>query len=1139
MTSYKFGKSVLALIFLITSACQVLSQTLTSATVVGTVTDSSGAVVAGAVVHIRQPDTDSSSAATAGSNGEYRFPFLKPGEYEITAEAPNLAKAASRIRLLVGQEQSVNLVLGLEATQQSVDVDTTGGVLQTENGNSVTSFNQQYVENTPVNGGDITNIAFSTPGLRLNVGGGNANFNVNGLPFNSALFTMNGADIVEPYNLNNKSGASNNTLGANDISEAAVITNAYSAQYGREAGAQVNYISKSGTNRFHGNLVENYNGSFLNANDYFNNLTKTPRARSVANQYAASIGGPILRDKIAFFVNTEGLRYALPSNGVVSLPSPQLQQYALAHVPASSVGLYQSLFNLYNGAPGVSRAVAVTTGNSPLQDSTGNLGCGKQTFKGTYVNGTSGPQFGVDTPCAVAFGTTASSVNTETFISGRVDYNISDKQKVYFRISRDAGVQASATSPINPAFNRRSVQPWVIPQINYTYAITPRLVNNFVLNGNWYSVITGVDDFQGTRNLLPAAFSFSDGGANGGGFAAVGPALPTGRRGQQLGIIDDLSLNLGRHTIQIGVNNRNNRITDSSIATASVVGTYSFLDLTDFAVGQVNSTRKNTQFTQSFPLLNAVHTRLNSLGFYGQDEWKAKQNLNLTFGVRFELQGNPSCKENCYSRPNTAFLANGYQAGINVPYNATLQTGLNKTFKGLEGFVTEPRFGFAYSPLGDGKTVIRGGVGLFANTFAGSITANVFGNPPTKFSPTVSTGTVGISPTAGSAQSIAIASNAAFQNGFSQGYTLPQITAPLGAGVNFATPTLYVNPDEFHTIKVLEWSLEVEQPLTRHDVLSFSYAGNHGYDEPLSNAAANGYVSNTSLYPTGFGGLPTSIPDPRFSVVTQILTTGYSNYNGVTVTERHAPQHGLQGQVSYTWSHALQVGTVYNPTLYTAANSSTQTDAGYGPTAFDTRHNLTADAVYTTPNLNNHLLDRVLSNWSLGGKLYLYSGRPFSVTNSLIPSSLSTSFGGSTSGSTVLADVTDPNAFNAQCGKDAVRAGCLSTSQFAGVVTATNPNGQRDFGNVKPNGFRGPGFFSIATQLSKRIPVTEHTRFELGADAYNLLNHANFAVPNSNVGGTGFGLITSTVSSPTSIYGTGQGAIVSGRVLVVFGKFIF
>ena len=139
----------------------------------------------------------------------------------------------------------------------------------------------------------------------------------------------------------------------------------------------------------------------------------------------------------------------------------------------------------------------------------------------------------------------------------------------------------------------------------------------------------------------------------------------------------------------------------------------------------------------------------------------------------------------------------------------------------------------------------------------------------------------------------------------------------------------------------------------------------------------------------------------------------------------------------------------------------------------------------------------------------------------------------------MLADTLNPNAIGTHCGKAAVHSACLSTAQFASAVSAANPNGQRDFGNTSPNSFRGPGFFSIAAQLSKSVPVTEHIHFDLGADAYNLLNHTNLAVPSGNVGAAGFGLVTSTVSSPTSIYGTGQGAIVSGRVLVAFGKFIF
>jgi hypothetical protein len=1110
------------------------AQTLTSATVVGIVTDASGAIVPNASIRIVQTETGATSTATSNSAGEYRFPFLNPGQYDLTAESGSLSASPLRLQLLVGQEKSVNLKLAVTAVQQVVEVSESNSLLQTENGNSVTSYSQEYVQNTPVNGGDITNIAFSTPGIRLNVGGGNTNFNVGGLPFSSVLFTVNGADIVEPYNLNNKSGSSNNTLGANDVSEASVILNAYSAQYGREAGAQVNYISKSGTNRFHGNMVENYNSQILNANDYFNKASGTPRGRATANQYAASIGGPVyfphfvdLRNKLSFFVNTEGLRYALPSTGVVSLPSAAFQQYVLANAPATSLPYYRQLFNLYNSSAGVSRAVAVTNGSGQLQDGTGNQGCGNKGFSGAAVPGVTGAVFGgaTGTSCAVAFRTTASSLNTEYYVDGRVDWNINNNHKIYFHISRDYGVQASSTNPISPLFSTVSPQPWVIPQVNYTYVITPKLVNNFILNGNYYSAITGPANFTQAQAALPLGFSFTDGGAGNNGFQAIAASVPNGRNGQQLGIIDDLSWEHGHHTLQFGINNRNNRISSTANKSGSLVGTYAFGSVADFAAGNVTDSKNLNSFTQAYPVLPSVHIRVDSLGFYGQDEWKIRKNLNLTFGARFEYQGNPSCKENCYSRTNSAFLASDYSASAATPYNATLQTGVNKDFKQFEGIITEPRLGFAYSPFGEGKTVVRGGIGLFANTIAASIAASVFGNSPYKFTPKVTTGTVGLVSDAGSSQANAAASAAAFQSGFANGNTLAQFQASVP---NFSTPTLYVNPNRFHTIKVLEWSLEIEHPITAHDVVSAAYSGTHGYNEPLSNTAANG--ASTSR----FGGLPTAAPDPRFSTVTQIYDTGYSWYHGLTLVERHAFAHHFQGQISYTWSKALALTNIYNPTAYslgTQVATGRATD-NYGPTAFDTPSNLSADFVYATPKLSNAWLNRTVGGWRVGSKLYLYSGRPFTVTDSGINGSthgLSSTFSG-----TILADTINPGVLGTHCGKDAIRTACLSTASFATAAA------QAGFGNTKPNAFRGPGFFSVASQLSKEIPVTEHARFELGADAYNLFNHVNLGVPVSDVNkGSTFGTIATDVSVPTSIYGTGQGAIVSGRVLVVFGKLVF
>ena len=266
--------------FFLLFAGLAFGQTITSGTVVGSVTDATGAVIPNASVTIQQAESGIIQTTKTNESGQYRFPFLKPGEYIVSAEAAGQTTSTSRFNLLVGQEQPANLRLSVDSLSQSVYVSSDAALLETENANEATSFSLKQVANMPINGGDITNIAFTTPGLRLNVGGGNTNFNVNGLPFSSALFTVNGADITEPYNLNNKSGASNNTLGANDIQEAAVILNAFSAQYGRMAGAQVNYITRSGSNQFHGNLVENYNDAIFNANDYFNNLTGTPRGRA-------------------------------------------------------------------------------------------------------------------------------------------------------------------------------------------------------------------------------------------------------------------------------------------------------------------------------------------------------------------------------------------------------------------------------------------------------------------------------------------------------------------------------------------------------------------------------------------------------------------------------------------------------------------------------------------------------------------------------------------------------------------------------------------------------------------------------------------------------------------------------------------
>ena len=1122
----------------ILSAASAFGQTQTTGDMVGTVTDATGAVVPRATVTIKYSDTNESRTAVTNERGEYRFSLLNPGEYAIEAHSTGLQSKTQKFTLLVGQVATINLSLAVEGTQEVVEVQAEAAILQTENANLSTGFSTSQVTNLPMNGGDITTIAMTVPGVLVLPGGGAAgNFNVNGLPGATTLFTLNGGDAMDPYLNINTSGPSNNLLGSNEVAEAAVVLNAYSADYGRMAGAQVNYVSKSGTNSYHGNLFHNYNDAILNANDFFNNAGGTPRGRADAHNYGGSVSGPIRKNKLFFFFNTEGLRYVLPSSGYYEIPSPQLQQYALAHVPASAAPIYKDAISLWNGAPGLNRAVPVSTGTGPTQDASGHLGCGNFTGAGELI-GTAAPgggTFGVSVPCGVAFGTNVSQKNTEGLTTVKVDFNPTDKQHFGFRYEYDWGLQATSASPLNAAFNSISNQPSDNGQMTWSYVIKPTLVNSFTAAGMWYTAIFGVANFSQTTQLQPESVSISDNSMNAASWANVGAGFPNGRNVGQAQVADDLTWIHGKHTIKTGVNYRYNKITDTSIASSSQKGSYSFADITDFANGVIGLMGHGGSFSQSFPAYYAAHIRLYSLGLYAQDEWKAAKNLTLTLAFRAERDADPSCIEHCFALLNTQFGMLGYQGGANVPYNQSITPNLSTAYHHLESVIPEPRFGFAWQPFGNGKTVVRGGVGLFANLFAASVVSSVFGNAPNKFSPSVTFGSVGLAGDPGSSANAAQAAYTTFINGFSQGYTLTQIQSALAASkINFATPNYYSPPDNFKAPKALEWSFSVERQVTPHNVLAVTYVGNHGYDQSLTNSFANSFLTTagqSKYYPNGFGGLPTgAAPDPRFLSVSQVVTSGYSNYDAGSVQLRHSFSYGFTGQFGWTWSHDLGTVAIANP--YNLGQ-------GYGPLSIDVRHAFSGDLVWTEPHkFANKFTNAVLGGWMVADKFFLYTGRPFSVTDSKIPAQINSAGGIGT----IYATAIDPHMkLNCTYVSGSPGAPCYTQSQFE-TYASTSGTGtpvQTDFGMTTPDMFRGPGYFDVDQSITKTVPIKERAKFEFGAQIYNLFNHANFRNPSGTLTSSSLGIISSDYSPPTSIYGSGQGAAVSGRVIVVMGKFTF
>src|SRR5579862_3447923 len=333
MTVKRLITGILAvLVIAAVMAPSLMAQSLVSGDLTGTVTDPTGAVVSGASVSLKSNANGATRTTTTGASGNYRFSLLSPGSYTITVTAPGFSKTESAATVSIGQASIADVKMAVGATSQTVEVTTSAPLVQADNADLSTNFSQALIQNQPNGGNDLTYVAQTAPGVTMNVGGGYGNFSSYGLPATSNLFTVNGENDMDPYlNLNN-SGATNLTLGRNDLQEATVINNAYSGQYGQQAGAQVNYVTKSGTNAYHGNAEYWWTGRALDANDWFNNLNSTPRPFANNNEWAASFGGPIKKDKTFFFVDTEGLRYIVPATTPVFAPSPNFAAATLANL---------------------------------------------------------------------------------------------------------------------------------------------------------------------------------------------------------------------------------------------------------------------------------------------------------------------------------------------------------------------------------------------------------------------------------------------------------------------------------------------------------------------------------------------------------------------------------------------------------------------------------------------------------------------------------------------------------------------------------------------------------------------------------------------------------------------------------------
>lgn len=1140
------------------------AQTAVTGGLNGVVTDSTGAVIPNANVTITNTTTGDTRVSTTNDRGLYTVPFLKPGTYRVSASAAGLRSTTTSVEILIGQQSVANLTVSPTASQQTVTVNANNAqLIQTQDASLTTTFTREQFENLPSPGGDITTFAFTVPGVVMNTGTyGNGNFSTSGLPGISNLIILNGADQTDSFFNDSTTGASSLSIGASEIDQATLVQNGYNPEWGRQAGGVQTYATKSGTNQLHGQLNWTYNSDGLNANDFFSNDNGIARPKAISNQYSALIGGPIIRNKLFFFADTEGIRFIEPSLSYITFPTPAFQSAILSTVPASSVPLYTTMLNLLNSSPLYKTAVPVTTGNGPLQDASGNLGCGSfagtqidsQTYFGAVPSGSSGTAV----PCMTAAAGVASGAVIEHMIVGRVDWNLSDKQKVFVRISDDQGSKPTSVSLVSPLLNAQSSQPIWNGQLNHTYIFSPDLTNQFIASAFYYSWPYGPANLQQTLAASPAQFNNNnDGGINystglgqGGRVGFDWGSNPTTTNSAQYQLIDDLSWLKGAHTLKFGINFKRYDVTDGYPEVNTYAGYYTFNSIGDLASGVLPGSN-GSNFQQTFDQTKEIAIAGYNYGIYAQDEWKATPRLMLDYGFRIDRDGNISCKTNCFSRLIGSFPQTG--ATLDTPYNKLLATGYKQVFSSLEPLIFQPRFGFNWDVRGDGKTDLRGGFGLFADAFPGALIENQYLTFPDNYGAYVQAGNVGQGP--GSAYAYAQASYNALTSGFSGGQSANQIAAALPAGSPFFAPAHYLSPQHMVTPKYAEWSLQLQQQLGPSDALILSYVGNHGYDEVSYDYGINESLNGNAYTPssayaaagfTSFGNVPYNPPDPAFGQMGIINDNAVSSYHGVSLLYKHIDRRGLTTDISYTYSHSLD--DVSNGGQYEVFNGNglpyqivpnNTAQLMYSNSDYDIRNSFLVDLTYVEPfKFQNKLMQLGAGGWTIAGKAFWHSGLPFSVFNNNAASDL----GNGTGNGYVLADVLD-NHFNHFCNSFAHP--CFQGNFFDGSgasasdADAYNNPPQTNFGNIPRNAFYGPHYADVDMSLYKNLFQNERgMQFKVGAQAYNLFNHPSFGAPANDASLPDLGQIESDVVTPTGPYGA-FGSTSFGRIVVVTGKFSF
>jgi Carboxypeptidase regulatory-like domain len=1126
---------------------ELKAQTTTSGGLTGVVTDQSGAVVPDAPVELKDNAKGTSQSTKTDREGVYQFFFLSPGRYVLTVTHVGFRKETRAVNVLLGPPVSANVKLTVATANTNITVQGEAPLLQAENGDASATMNQVQVSELPNPGNDLTYIVQTAPGVVMNTDvQGLANFSILGMPGFSYLHTMDGMnDNDNGVNLS-MVGPLILLLGQNQIQETTVVTSGYSGQFGGAAGGNINYITKSGGNELHGNAQYYWNGRVLNSNNWFNNAFGEPRPFSIANQWAGSLGGPIRKNKLFFFFDTEGLRLLIPQQFFVTIPSPEFEAATLANIDSkfgsgsASAVFYNRMFNLYNGAPAAS-----STDPGGFDQEHDPLGC----------TGFVGPNgLGATVPCARHFIRNRGRPSQDTLTSGRADWNVSPTDRAFLRVQYDRGRAAWVTDPISSLFDVDSANSWWQAQTVETHTFGSSAASQFLLAGSYFEPVFRVKNLSQSLAVFPTTLSFVEGPFNNLGAGANF----YGYIGQyQLG--GDFFKTARKHKFGLGASlvrihwNRSPNL-------ANTIGQLNVQTLDAFYQGGLDTDTPDINFTslsQSFNSQTRLPVSFSNLGFYSGDEWRVRPGLTLSVALRVEHYSNPLCENRCFARLAGPFSSQSHDP--NQPYNQAILTNQAKGFDATDNILWSPRLSFAWRPFVR-NIVLRGGIGIFYDPLPGLILDSFSNNPPLYNSYNIAGNN--LAPTeVTSLFKDAAATNTAFIDGFVSGKTLAQIQA---VDANFFPPAISVSEKKTHLPQYQRWSLELEQTLDAGTSVTLGYYGHHGIHALVLNPNANAF-GFASLPP----GLCTSPPvppcaDARFGGVTQISSNAVSNYGGMVTSFRHRFSRWSQGlfQANYTYGHALDESSglfTFTSTALISGQDPTNLRGSYGSADHDVRHSFNANYVWEVPvktALGGRGWDSLVNGWQVSGTIFAHTGFPYTVFDFAQSGSLvSNNYFG-----LLYAVPAAPLRLGASCGKEAavsrvtqpcqppqlladgtpnpaarfIQANCMTGFNAGHLPSVSGPcDGPLVSFAQGRNRFRGPGYFSTDLSIVKstKLPGWENGILRIGFQFFNLFNHANFGFPDPGLSSSTFGEILGLEQPPTSILGSGIGANASARMI--------